>query len=437
MRKPVSVMPTARKSRMFHPFFFTRKYTKCFWFFANSEYTFCMPTCALTGTQFEISTLEKKLLADFDMAEPTLLPYLRIRHLGSLWPNWSLHKRKCDKTGRDMISVFRPECPYPVWHKDEWNTSANPPQAKIDFGAPFFSQAETLFKQSPIPHNSGTHNENCEFTDDKWHSKNCYLSHNGYKCENSRYCGARVVNIRDCLYCAFSFGLEKCIDCVQCDTCYGIVYGLYLRNCRESAFCYDCRNCSDCLLCFNLRNKQYCIGNQQLTKEQFAIQKKQFEYATLLGYSHCKQLFQKMMHDIAWHRCQYVDFSENSSGNYIDHVKNCEDTFFYKDAEDTCHNVRGVDGKTLLDTVSAAVECERLCRCSAVQMQCYDVRCSFQLTEAKFVDYSAYSSQIENCFGCCGLPKGKMCIMNTPYSHHEYAQLRQKLIDHMKSTGEW
>jgi hypothetical protein len=33
--------------------------------------------------------------------------------------------------------------------------------------------------------------------------------------------------------------------------------------------------------------------------------------------------------------------------------------------------------------------------------------------------------------------RAKNCIFNTPYSVAEYSSLKQKMIDHMKSTGEW
>jgi hypothetical protein len=33
--------------------------------------------------------------------------------------------------------------------------------------------------------------------------------------------------------------------------------------------------------------------------------------------------------------------------------------------------------------------------------------------------------------------KGKNCILNTSYSTQEYSCEREKIIDHMKSTGEW
>jgi hypothetical protein len=43
----------------------------------------------------------------------------------------------------------------------------------------------------------------------------------------------------------------------------------------------------------------------------------------------------------------------------------------------------------------------------------------------------------ENMFGCCGLKKGKNCILNRAYSAQEYETHCGKIIDHMKSTGEW
>ncbi len=113
-----------------------------------------MPTCIITGKDFQVSDFEQKLRKEFGVQDPKILPHLRLQHLGAFWPHWNLHKRKCDKTGKNIISVFRPDCPYPVWHKDEWYKSALPPAAKFDFNETFFSQAEKLFKQCPIAHNT-------------------------------------------------------------------------------------------------------------------------------------------------------------------------------------------------------------------------------------------------------------------------------------------
>ena len=51
-----------------------------------------------------------------------------------------------------------------------------------------------------------------------------------------------------------------------------------------------------------------------------------------------------------------------------------------------------------------------------------------------------YSDQCNNSshlFGCIALNHGNNCILNTPYSTAEYEVLCGKIIDHMRSTGEW
>lgn len=369
------------------------------------------------------------------MPEPQMLPYLRIRHLGAFWPHWNLHKRTCDKTGRDIISVFRPDCPYPVWHKDEFYASALPPSSRIDFNVPFFEQAETLFKRCPIPHNSGLNNENCEYTDDWWYSKNCYLCHSGVRCEDNRY-SYRILDCKNTLYCVFSFECEWCMDVINSEKCHRCISGLYLKNCSETAFCYDCRNCHDCLFCFNLRNKRYCIGNQELTKEEYERQRKQFSLDSREGYAHCRDLFRRMMREMAWHKSHYLDFSERSSGNYALRLKDASGVFFGNGVEDGANVTRLGWAKTVVDAINLQ-DAERVLVSSGIQIKSYDVGFSYMLDNARFALYSAYSSKCENIFGCCGLLGGKNAILNAPYSQHEYQGLRRRIIDHMKSTGEW
>jgi hypothetical protein len=40
-------------------------------------------------------------------------------------------------------------------------------------------------------------------------------------------------------------------------------------------------------------------------------------------------------------------------------------------------------------------------------------------------------------FGCIGVNHGKYVVLNTSYSKQEYETLSTRIIDHMKSTGEW
>lgn len=53
------------------------------------------------------------------------------------------------------------------------------------------------------------------------------------------------------------------------------------------------------------------------------------------------------------------------------------------------------------------------------------------------VYYSLNVVSSKDCFGCAGLKKGKHCLLNTSYSAQEYETLVTKMIEHMRSTGEW
>lgn len=111
-------------------------------------------------------------------------------------------------------------------------------------------------------------------------------------------------------------------------------------------------------------------------------------------------------------------------------------TFFGADSEDGSNVTRFGWAKTAVDSINLQ-DVERVLLSSGIQIKSYEVGFSFMLESVRFALYSGYSSRCENIFGCCGLLNGKNAIMNAPYSEQEYCTLRDKLIDHMKSTGEW
>lgn len=395
-------------------------------------------TCSISWETFEVGDHELKLRKQFWLEWlPTMKPKYRFQHLGAFWPHWNLHKRKCDKTEKEIVTVFRPDCPYPVWHKDVWMREADPPKAVFDFDRPFFEQAWELFRRCPIQHNTGNQNENCEYTDDWWHSRDCYLCHSWYECEKTRYC-YRNVRLKDSIYCVYCFESENCIDLINSRDCHSIVYGVYLRGCSDSAFLYDCRNCSDCMFCFNLRNKKYCIGNKQFSKDEYLAQVKKWNLASKKGYTEAKKLFEKMMREMAWHRSIYVDMCESSDGNYLENCDTVTNTFFVSEAQDCVNMVRSAE-RTLhqLDTVCCPLQCEMIHMTSAAQVKCYDIKYCYQISETRSAQYCAYSLRLQDCFWCCGLVGGRQCVLNTPYSKSEYEELQKRIVDHMKSTGEY
>ena len=394
-------------------------------------------TCAISGEVFEVSDLEKSLRAKFGFGDtlPTVAPKYRFRELGAFWPHWNLHPRKCDKTGKSIISIFRPDCPYPVWHRDTWIEKNDPPQAEFDFDRPFFDQAWELFQRCPLPHTFQGHNQNCEYADDLWHSKNCYLVHSSENCEDVRwsmYCS----DMKQCYFCAYNYFCELCTDTISSYRCYHLIYGVRCRNVRDSAFLYDCRGCSDCMFCFNLRNKKYCFGNQQLTQEAFEAKKKEWDLRSRKTYQKAQQFFADMMHTKAYHRALFVDKCEGCEGNYLDHCNQCENCYLV-DRHDGNVNVcvSGPDAKSCLDSLGTIGG--ELGFYSVMATFCYESRFLFECNECRFCDYSAYCRQCKDCFGCCGLYKKQYCIFNKQYSKDEYESLKKKIIDHIKAGDQW
>lgn len=394
--------------------------------------------CPATGKQFEPSDKELELRAKLAIdGEPEFHPTFRFQMLGAFWQHWSLHKRTCGKTGKQIISVYPQDCPYPVWHKDEWVTHANPPGADFRVGESAFAQMWDLFTKCPIPHNMGTGCENCEYTDDYWYSKNCYLSHSGYKCEDLRYC-YRVFEMKDCQFCVFSDTSERCVDLINSKGCFQVRYAYNSWNCRDSSFLYDCRNCSDCFLCCNLRNKQYCINNEQLTKEEYEKRMSEWNFRSRKVYDVAKDAFTKMMFEQAWHRAIFIDNAENVSGNYIDGSKNCENIFFVThDIEDCVNLLRSGGSKDCLDTVGSAFETSLVYYSINSQDHCYEIRFCDNMIQCKWMEYCARCFQCEHCFGCAGLVGKKYHIFNKPYEPEEYEKRKAEIITSMKQTNEY
>lgn len=394
-------------------------------------------TCSISGTQFEVSEHEIRLRRKFGFGDslPDLLPKYRFQILGSFWPQWSLHKRKCDRSGKGIVSIFDKDCKYPVWHRDQWIEHSDPPSADFDFSRNFFDQAWDVFSKSPIPHAFQSHNHNCEYTDDWYHSKNCYLCHSGQNNEDCRYCYG-CDSIKNVYYGVFSFNSELCYDLINSKHCFGSLFLLNCKNVADSAFLYDCRDCKDCLFCFNLRNKQYYFGNKQLSKEEFESKKAEWDFTVLERYQDARKHFADMMSSIAWHRSLQIDKAENSSGNYILNVKDCENCYMLSFHEN-CANASfsGPHAKGILDSLGTVGS--ELTFMSSLPVYCYDARFCFSVSHCKFVQYSAYLQNCQYCFGCCGLVNEKYCILNKKYTQKEYEELVPKIIEKMKEDREW
>lgn len=354
----------------------------------------------------------------------------KLLYLSSFWRASWIHKRKSDYSWKTIISSFSKDCPYPVWHKDEWLKNSNPPFWEYNFEKDFFSQIWEIFKKSPISHNIWASSENCEYTDDCCYSKNCYLCHSLWWCEDCRYI-YRSIRLKDCYFCVYSFDSSKCIDLSYCFDCYNIKYAIDSKRCKNSSFLYDCQDCEDCFLCWNLRNKKYYIWNKKYTKIEYENEIKKYNLKSRKVYKQLEKTFSNYIQKNAYWKNLHIEWSENSAWDYLTNVKNSQNCFFIEECED-CENLsRAFRAKSSNFWVSI-FDWEKIENTSMAQDWCFDVKNSYNINTCKYIDYSAHLYKCENCFACCWLVEKKFYILNKAYSEEEYFKLKDKIISNLK-----
>ncbi len=364
-------------------------------------------------------------------------PRCRWRHLLAFWVFGRFRKTKSALSGEGIITTFPPSAPFPLYDRtefvgDDWDPLSY--GRAYDPARPFFDQFGELMRSVPHPHQSGVKNVNCDWCDDVWSSRECYLCRSLFECEylNYGYRTVRCKNSVDLTYCsdtAFSY------DCLYCFNCYKIRHSFDARDCLESMFLFDCRNCSNCFMCWNLRNKQYHILNQPYAKEEYFKKIREFDVRTWGGLQKLKQEFDRIVREEAVHRAHHNIQVANSSGNFLAEAKNCFNCYFVEQSENARHTFRGFSYKETIDCVgSGFVERAAL---SDVDLHVYDTVATSHSSNCRHSAYLDFCEECEYCFGCVGLRKKKHCILNTQYTESEYRELVERIKSDMIARGEW
>ena len=396
-------------------------------------------TCRVSGEEFVVTDKDMQFLRQVapsiwgevvELPTPDLCPAERaMRRM--VWRNeLELYHRKCDLTWKDIISVFSPDKMFVVygqeaWWSDEWSPFEY--GRKVDFERPFFDQFQELLHVVPLQSSVVINSENSSFTSYCAESKDCYMS-------------VRLGESRDIYYTYYSIKSDTCIDCVyilnchhcyqsvDCEECHQSMFSRNCKNCRDIWYCKDCVWCSDCFLCFGLRNQKYCFQNKQYEPQ---------EYEKLIGQIKTEdpqKVFDSMLTSIP--QKQHTNIAcENCYG---DHLHNCEDLFWAFDSYDLKigkYITGGGYGEYQFDTDFGYHGSHTY---DAISMyHGSNVLFSHGAYRSSFVLYSYLINNAQNVFGSVGLKTGTNIILNTSYSEQEYWTLSKKLVEHMRSTGEW
>lgn len=375
----------------------------------------------------------------FEIPPPTLSPDERQQRRLSQLNELNLYKRKCDLTGKDIISNYHESSPYPVYeqetfYSDDWDPLAT--GRDIDWNKPFFQQFHELHMVAPRPNlfTGYQYDENCDYTNYAGMNKNCYLifdSDENWDCSYS----FSINSCKNSLDCYRSRKCELCCECIDCLTCYNCIGLQDCENCTDSAFLKNCIGCKNCLFCSNQRNKEYMINNQQVDQAQYEQvrslfgQRSKYKEAEQQFRSFAEGFPQKFMHGVQ---------NENVLGDYLLRCKNAYMCFDSEDLWDCRYLVRAfLPAKNCMDCEEVG-QGELLYECACVGYNAHQcLFCANCLDQINNLLYCTYCFHCQHCFGCIGLRRKQYCIFNKQYDEAEYMQLVPKLIQHMQKTKEW
>lgn len=349
-----------------------------------------------------------------------------------------LYKRKCSKTGREIISTASPDKPYPVYAIDVWYSDAYDPHdygRDFDFNRPFFEQFAELARVVPRPASSVVNSENCDYTAFTLQSRNCFLTSRLFGSDEVHY-SYLGIRSRSCMDCYNVTDCELCYECSDCSQCYQCIYTDRSKGSSDLKFCADMSSCQNCFGCVGLAQKQFYFFNQPLSKEEY--HKKVSELLDGTPESYEKALVAFREHQKKYPvRALNIFNSENVQGSTVFDSRNIYNSFDMVQSEDTRYCTQCENSKDIMDVdfgTKAEVSYEVL---------------SNGMSRSVYFSYAViggnsdilYSMVVlngnQNCFGCVGAKKLNYCILNKQYTKGEYEALVPRIIEHMKKTGEW
>ncbi len=401
-------------------------------------------TCVSCSKSFDISENDKEYYAKispvfdgklFLIPEPSHCQTCRQRRRFSFRNERNLYKRKCDATGKEIISMYHPDSQYTVYAQDVWGSDS---WEARDFGRiynhsiPFFDQFSALQKEVPRSALLNINSENsdyCNFTGDV---KNSYLIFGSVYSQDCFY-GSPYYS-RDCIDTLVLRECELCYECIDCRNLYNCKYCQDCSHSNDLLFCFDVKNCSECIGCVGLRNKKFCIFNQQYTEVDYY----KYKNSLNLCYREHRDMLERQLEELKratplqssiLHNC------ENVSGNHIFNSKNTFNSFFADRCEDCSYCSQVVDLKDCYD--NNYTEENELCY---EYLGMYNNRQTFFslfCRQTSNVFYSEHCVNSKDLFGCIGLKNAQYCILNKQYTKEEYEVLVAKIIEDMKARSEF
>ncbi len=401
--------------------------------------------CRLSGKEFFVTDKDLEFYdkispvfawQKYPIPSPTLCPEERMRRR-LVWRN---ERGLSFSSIEKELSMFKGESWYISYQpKKYWSDDWTPFDyvSDFDFSKSAFSQFCALDKKVPKLARSVVNEENCNYINQAGHMKDCYLVFN-WEYSEKCYFWTDLVHAKYCLDFLWVNACEFCYEIVDCIRCNNLFFSQNCMDCRDAYFLYSCFDCHHCFWCINLAKKEYCFFNEQLSQGEY--QRRLWEFSI---EHHLKAIQEKKrkFFSTQFFREHQNQKSENIFGNKIFESQNVFNSYYISGSRDI-HYCEGlyISNHDFYDVSSFWLNSSFCFESTTVGFWAnnlsFCVECWDDIGDLLYCLYC--NKWIKNCFLCTGLKqRAEHCIMNKPYSIQEYEILCWKIIDHMRSTGEW
>lgn len=350
----------------------------------------------------------------------------------------NLYSRTCDVTGRQIISIYRPDAPVKVIDRNAWwqdTFDARTYAQEFHGTEPVFTQFDRLLQT--VPHMSllNAQSENSDYTNAVSNNRDCYMIFSSDYNQNCLY-SDWLLRCTDVLECSHVSESQLSYGCVYADHLYNAIYCVNSSHLRDTAFCIDCRNVENALFCSGLRNVSYAIYNKQVSKEEFEAFRNDLRLDTRSGMEMAFTRFITMLQGMQLPAMIQRGNNTNVTGNYITDSKEVTNSFDVVDAVNIAESADIFEARDILASnyVGFGEYGYQLLEC--VPNPTYGF-CDITCYGGKNVMYSYECMNCEDVLLCVGLKKAKYCILNKQYTKEEYETLAATICAHMQQTGEW
>lgn len=396
--------------------------------------------CKNCAQNFEVTAEHLAFYAKLQVPPPTHCPDCRLQRRLAWRNEKSLYKRKCDLCGKNILTFFPSNTPYTIYCQNCWWSNHWDPDKygqEFDFSRPFFEQFRELMQKVPLLNllNQATTLQNSDYVNYVTDAKNCYLVFAANFLEDCLY-SSYIWEAKDVSDCMNSTKLELCYYCLDCDNLFNCQFLQNCKNCHDCILGYELSNCKNCFGCVNLRNKEFHFFNKPLSKEEYTKKVEEI-LNNPKEFAEAQKEFKQFSLKFPKRSSLQIN-CENSTGDSIKNCKNCLNCFDGYGGQDLEYVINFPGNTKDCYDISGCADIELSYESLCVGLPGYEIKfCNGAVNGGNAIFYCLFTDNSHNCFGCISTKKGQYYILNKKYSKEEYFKLKEKIIEHMKKTGEY